>query len=137
MPPQLDKTMKHRKERRTNPTLVWIGIIVFVGFLFTHWRIHRVNVPHELVGTWTTTAPQYSNRTFEIDVKTVDFGMGKAGTSTGFITDIRSTRDGSGTLYTIWYRLDGSSNQVSFHYNEKGDHTIRFLHQEQIAWVKG
>jgi hypothetical protein len=127
--------MKEAKADRKNRILGWIAVIMFAGFLFMHWKLPHVQVPRQLIGTWTTKDPRYSGRSFEIGAETISFGMGKAEISVGFIQNVESTSETSGTFYTISYTLDGSRDQVSFRYGD-GDKTLRFLHQEQIVWVK-
>lgn len=115
--------------------LMSAAVIVLFAFLLLHWKVHHVNMPARLIGTWTTTAPAYTGRTFEIQPETVAFGTGRAGEFTGFITNIETSPDDSGCLYTLSYRVNGSQQQISFYYKKKGK-TIRFVHQERIVWVK-
>jgi hypothetical protein len=68
----------------------------------------------------------------------VSFTTGEGTVYTGFIKDIKQVQDGSRTLYTLVYDVDGTRNEPSF-YKESGIRTgssICFKNQQKIIWRK-
>jgi hypothetical protein len=115
--------------------LIWGGLTLLVGLLLFHvWNVRHLRVPDEIVGTWTTAAPQYQGKSFEIGPSIVSFELGDGAASTGFIQDIQTSSGDGGTLYTISYKSNGLAQQVAFIYG--GDQTIHFKNRKDIAWTK-
>lgn len=124
-----------KMERRTR----WLAIVALATLLilvFTYVKFRRVTVPPELVGTWRTTSSAYAEHPFEIGLASINFGTGVGTVSTGFIDDIQSTADNGRTLYTIFFSVDGTHDQVSFYYDGSDGQTIRFKNQGGIVWKK-
>jgi hypothetical protein len=121
--------------RRTR-WLAFTALVVFGIFVATWIRPRHIKVPRELVGTWTTDAPQYSDRSMEIDLACISFLTGGGTQSTGFIDDIRSVAGNGKTFYTISYDQDGSENQISFYYEDGPKETLRFKNQDDVVWSK-
>ena len=124
-----------KMERRTR----WLGLVALATLLilvFTYVRFRRVTVPPELVGTWRTTSSAYAEHPLEIGLASINFGTGVGTVSTGFIDDIKSTADDGRTLYTIFFSVDGTHDQVSFYYDGSDSQTIRFKNQGGIVWKK-
>ena len=96
---------------------------------------HNPKVPGDLIGEWRTTNRYYSDRIFELDSVSINFGTGIGSVDTGFIDDVRAVSEGHETLYTINYTVDGVSNQVSFYYNDVKK-VIEFKNQRGIEWRK-
>ena len=129
--------MPKENGNKTQWWLIIVAVIAVVALLATHWRLERLNVPAELIGTWKTATPQYADRSLEISHHSITFATGPGTESTGFIDDIESVQDQDGDLYTISYSADGEQQQISFYYSDaNGKKTIRFKNQEGIKWLK-
>jgi hypothetical protein len=117
---------------------IWmgLGVFVFVFVVVWNWHVPVRHVPDELVGTWITDDPNYSDRWFDIDPAAIDFGTGGATVSTGFIKEIKAAPEGNRTLYTITYSDGGTPRDVYFYYEGTGSGVIHFQHQEKTAWTK-
>ena len=124
-----------KMDRRTR-RLAIVAVVSVLALLFTYLKFRHVTVPHELVGIWRTTDVRYAEHPFEIGLVSINFGTGAGTVSTGFIDDIKSTVDSGTTLYTIFYTVDGTQDQVSFYYDGSGGQTIRFKNQGGIVWKK-
>lgn len=124
-----------KMERRTR----WLALVALATLLIlvlTYVKFRRVAVPSELVGTWRTTSSAYAEHPFEIGLASINFGTGVGTVSTGFIDDIKSTADNGKTLYTIFYSVDGTHDQVSFYYDGSDGQTIQFKNQGGVVWKK-
>lgn len=132
----MKKKQQHEDdELKRRRWFLWGGSLLLVGLLlFSVWKVKHVRVPDELVGTWTTTAPQYQGKSFEIGPSVVSFDLGDGTSSMGFIQDIQNAPGDPGMLYTISYNVKGQMQQVSFYYDS--DQTIRLKSRKDIAWTK-
>jgi hypothetical protein len=128
----MEKQMSSKRTR----WLAFTAFVVLAVFVVTWVRPRHVKVPSELVGTWTTDAPQYRDRSMEIDLASISFLTGGGTESTGFIDDISSVADNGKTFYTISYGQDETENQVSFYYEDGAKETLRFKNQESVVWSK-
>jgi hypothetical protein len=129
----MPKINESNKTRR----LIFVAVVAVVALLAMHWRLQRLNVPAELVGTWRTGNAQYADRSLEISRHSITFATGPGTESTGFIDDIQVLRDHDGDLYTISYSADGEHQQVSFYYSDvNGKKSIHLKNQRDVVWVK-
>jgi hypothetical protein len=100
------------------------------------WPASNKQVPKELIGEWHTTAPNYADRSFEINSVCINFTTGGGTVSTGFIKEVKVVSEGNRELYTISYTVDDAPNEVSFYYDQSKDKVIRFKNQEKIDWKR-
>jgi hypothetical protein len=125
--------------RRTNTTILMAGgVVCLVVLLAWMWRPQSHDVPENLLGEWRTTDANYADRYFEINQVSISFTTGGGGVSTGWIKEVNAVHEGTGTLYTIVYDLEGVRNELSFYY-ESGNSTgktIRFKNQQNTVWTK-
>ena len=93
-------------------------------------------VPAEVIGLWTTTAPRYADRAFEITSETVYLHQGGDLFATYGILRSRITmHEDQEPIYSLEYR-DDSADEYSWEFyvsSEEGG-TIRFTNQEVIVW---
>jgi hypothetical protein len=118
-----------------------LGILVFAllaVLALLYWNYKDRNIPEDLIGEWNTTDPNYSDRYFSIGPTTISFTTGNGTVSTGVITEIKTVREGSSTLYTIGYNSDGTPNALSFYYKTEKvtGSVIRFKNQKMTIWTK-
>lgn len=118
--------------------LLWLlGAVAIYGiFVMSQNWPKPQNVPDELVGTWRTSDPKYADRSFEIDIVTINFGTGEGTVTTGFIQKVEAVPEGRRTLYTITYVEDGKEELCSFYYTSAKEKTIVFKNQPNINWTK-
>ena len=129
----MPKENKNKKRR----LLIFTAVVALIALLAMHWKLQRVKVPPELVGTWRTTNARYADRSFQISLASITFATGPGTESTGFIENIQAFQDHDGTLYTISYSAEGAHEQVSFYYDElNGKKRIQFKNQQGIVWEK-
>jgi hypothetical protein len=123
----------------TSGKLRWLqlgAVAALAVLLYTHFNPREVRVPSQLVGTWTTSDPQYANRSLEIGQESITFGTGPGTESTGFVEDVRFSAVDGKTLYTISYSSPDGPGRLSFYFGDDGGRTIRLRNQEQIVWKK-
>jgi hypothetical protein len=72
----------------------------------------------------------------EIDPVSINFGTGNGTVSTGFIKNVKASRDGDKKLYTIIYSTDEVDDSVSFFYESGKPDRIRFKNQQKVIWTK-
>ncbi len=128
--------MKNEKKDKKKKWLSITAIAALLALLFFYVKLHHVNVPHELVGTWKTTNALYADRSLEIGGESMSFVTGGGTEYTGFISDIQSSIEGGKTLYIISYSVDSVANQVSFYYDSNNGGIIQFKNQQEVIWKK-
>jgi hypothetical protein len=115
-----------------------LAIVFSVILAFLYWNYKDRNIPEDLIGEWNTIDPKYSDRYFAIGPTTISFTTGNGTVSTGSITEIKTVREGTSTLYTIVYDVEGTPNALSFYYKTEKvtGSTIRFKNQKMTIWTK-
>jgi hypothetical protein len=132
------KSMIERSGRTNRTTLLAVASIFALILLVFLLRTPKHHVPDHLLGEWHTSDPNYSDRFFEITQVSISFTTGGATVSTGVIKEIKVVPEGTRTLYTVVYDLEGTRNEVSFYYetgSAKGD-VIRFKNQQNTIWTR-
>jgi hypothetical protein len=123
----------------TSRRILRITAFAFIAILiFLYWTNKDRNIPVKLIGDWDASDPNYSDRYFAIGPTTISFTTGNGTVSTGWIKEIKTVQEGTSTLYTIVYDLEGTPNELSFYYDTqkaKGSF-IRFKNQKEIIWTK-
>ena len=95
-------------------------------------------VPDELVGTWTTPAPKYSDRGFEIWTDAIVFYTGTAmeDFTVHGIRELIAEPVGDRTEYTIEYRSkEGALATMAFDL-DSSDGLLRFKNQQLVEWQR-
>ena len=119
--------------------LKWIVIpvvIIAVTITMFHSKKNR-DIPLNLIGKWTTSAPGYQDRFLEITKETLTYGLGGDKTDAYLISGIEESPEGNIILYTIGYKnTDGLEFTRSFYYHPENGGAIQFKHQEHIEWRK-
>jgi hypothetical protein len=123
-----------RRAERTSPKkLLAIALLLAVGAC----RRDTDVLPSSVQGTWTTSAPAYSDRYLRLADRTVEFGLG------GHDADVHGIRrvdaeemvDGS-ALYTVQYRTDeGDTLSLRFLYRPGDPPTLTLDHQD-ATWTR-
>jgi hypothetical protein len=119
--------------------LKWIvipAVIVAVTIIMLHFKKNR-DIPLNLIGKWTTSAPRYQDRFFEIAKETLTYGLGGDKIDVYLISSIEESLEGNNRLYTINYKnTDGLKFTQSFYYHPENGGSIQLKHQEHIEWRK-
>ena len=119
--------------------LKWIvipAVIVAVTITMFLSKKNR-DIPLNLVGKWTTSAPGYQDRFLEITKETLTYGLGGDKEDVYFISSIKESPEGNNMLYTISYKnKDGLEYTRSFYYHPENGGAIQFKHQEHTEWRK-
>jgi hypothetical protein len=93
-------------------------------------------LPEELAGIWTTSAPKYGGRFFELSRVTIIFGTGGDRIAVYFVKKTEESVSDKRILYTVHGRnREGLEDEFSFYYNTV-DRTIRLKNQKSIVWTK-
>jgi len=119
--------------------LKWIvipAVIVAVAIYVFHSKKNR-EIPVNLTGKWTTSAPGYQDRFIELTKETLVYGLGGDKKDVYLISSIKKGLEGNNILYTINYKnKDGLEFTRSFYYHPENGWTIQFKNQEHIEWRK-
>ncbi len=117
--------------------LKWIVIpvlIVAVAIYVFHSKKNK-DIPVNLTGKWTTSAPGYQDRFIELTKETLVYGLGGGKIDVYLISSMERSLEGNNFLYTINYKnTNGLEFTRSFYYHPENGGTIQFKHQEHIEW---
>ena len=119
--------------------LKWIvipAVIIAVAIYVFHSKKNR-DIPVNLTGKWTTSAPGYQDRFIELTKETLVYGLGGDKEDVYFISSIKESLEENNILFTISYKnTDGLEFTRSFYYHPENEGAIQFKHQEHIKWTK-
>lgn len=110
--------------------LVWIAPLLLAA--------REVVVPDTLVGSWTTSAPLYSDRGFTITKTSLVLkaGPNRTHVSVHPITHLRTAHSGEGNVYTIEYLVEQAVYEFSFSLWPGSPPVIRSVNQPEVAWQR-
>jgi len=111
-------------------------VAVFVGIM-TLLPQTPESLPPQLIGSWSTSAGKYAERTLLISESEIAFEQGsREGFASYPITGITSERNADGALaYDITYDNAGVSHRFSFTHQPVGN-TLTLKNQPQVVWEK-
>ena len=119
--------------------LKWIvipAVVIAVAITMFYLKKNR-DIPVNLIGKWTTSAPGYQDRFIEITKETFVYGLGGDKKDVYFFSSIEESLEGNTFLYTISYKnKEGLKYSRSFYYDPANEGKIQFKHQEHIEWHK-
>lgn len=130
--------LHERKPGSTTRTVVAAIAALVFAVLVLSWHAPNRKVPEDLLGEWHTSEAHHADRYFEITPVSISFTTGEGTVYIGFIKEIKQTQDGTRTLYTFVYDVDGTRNKLSFYYESetRGGTFICFKNQQDIIWKK-
>ncbi len=97
----------------------------------------RNELPAELIGSWETSNPRYTDRLLSFTDDEIHFGIGKGQVAIYTITKVKSSDLGHQTIkYVIHYKNQDNDDFIfAFAYNSAHNGSIMIDHQEGI-WRK-
>jgi hypothetical protein len=120
--------------------LKWVVIVALIligASMFVFFPKKNTDFSKDLIGKWTTSAPRYQDRFFEITKETLIYGLGGDKIDVYLISSIEESLEGNNRLYTINYKnTDGLKFTQSFYYHPENGGSIQLKHQEHIEWRK-
>ena len=112
-----------------------IGVICSLWPLLAACSGRLEPIPSELVGTWTTDAPDYADRYLQISGTGLSFGTGDGRADWKRLRGARVEPQGDGTLYVLQYdSVDGAPGELSITYSPELD-AIRLAHRDAV-WTR-
>ena len=117
--------------------LIAIVLAIDIVALYTHYSSQRTpEVPSEILGTWTTTAPGYDDRALEITVTSLIFHAGASERMKYSIDQVRAEPQERTTSYTVLYGGMQDQQTLAFEYATTPNVTIRLRNQQHRTWMK-
>ena len=94
-------------------------------------------LPTAAFGRWTTDAPRYQDRFFELDAHHLTFGTGEGKSRRDPILQIEVSQEDGRPLYRVEHLGDqGQSYVFSFYYAPTDGGVITLKNQAEIHWKK-
>ena len=126
-----------RNMRRTSADYYkYLVINMLLILLFVACERDIVVVPHDLVGKWKTSAPQYADRYMKFSEHTVIYGVGDGEEVSHTIDKIVMKQGVDGIVYIFSYRdAEGEQETLAFTYRPASGGTLQLKHSKEI-WEK-
>jgi hypothetical protein len=107
------------------------GVVVFFPKKKTE------TIPDQIWGKWTTKAPQYQDRFFELSEISVIFGIGDNKINVYFIKGIKAETKDDGIVFTIiGHNLDRVEHKLTFYYHRGRTAEIRLKNPDTVVWTR-
>jgi len=136
-PERIELFVENEEKMKSKMKLKWIFIaaVILTAVLVLRPKDDKF-LPDDLVGRWTTSAPEYTDRFLELSEVSVIFGTGKDNIDVNFISSVDKRVEGGSIIYTIQYHdLNDMDGQVSFYWDPT-EEVIRLKNQKRIIWEK-
>ncbi len=123
----------------TRMILIWTAVVVILAVALGAWLSREdtgsKTVPPQLVGTWTTTHPEYSDRYLVLTSDSITFGTG--GTSTVRYSIIGVAVDGNdGNNFVVHFRdAGGAKFRREIVLGDSGK-KLHFKSQPSVVWTR-
>jgi hypothetical protein len=113
-----------------------IPVLIFVVAIYLFHSKKNKDIPSNLIGKWTTSAPGYQGRFIELTKETIVYGIGGGKEDVYTISSLEEQAEGKNIIYTINFKNSEVKFTRSFYYHPEKGGIIQFKHQEQITWRK-
>jgi hypothetical protein len=113
-----------------------IPVLILIAAIYIFHSEKNRDIPINLMGKWTTSAPGYQDRFIELTKETLVYGLGGDKEDVYIISSLEKNLEGKNTVYTIDFKNSEVKFTRSFYYHPEHGGTIQFKHQEQITWHK-
>jgi hypothetical protein len=118
---------------RVQPFLVGLAVACALAAC----RSRETTVPDGLIGVWTTEAPKYQDRFFDLRSDKVLFGTGNGNSDSNPIVAIETAEEDGHLLCNIDYLgSEGQEYTFSFYYDPANGGVINLKNQLEIDWQK-
>lgn len=137
--PEPEKGLRKESLRILTMAYLLVGIVVVVDIfaLYTHFSDQKIpEIPGEILGTWTTSAPGYEDRALEITETSLIFHAGESGSMEYSIDRVRAEHLEHATSYTLLYGGKQEQQTLAFDYRFGAGETIRLRNQQHRTWRK-
>jgi hypothetical protein len=131
---------ERRKEMCAAKSLLKALGILMVVCLFPGCRGEPI--PPEMIGTWTTSAPNYKGASMVITAEAITFKDGKGYAGVNRITGLEKQEEKEGTLFKMGYKGDdGVRFVLNFYLKQVGrgktqQPMIVYKNQKELTWTK-
>jgi len=92
------------------------------------------SVPTQLIGTWGTEEPRYSELFLDITHDSVVFTTAEGGVETYWISKVESAGKGNTVMHVLYGERAGEHLDFKFYYQAKDGGILRFKNQIGIPW---
>jgi hypothetical protein len=121
---------------------IWLTAVILAAAAVAPVLWRMIETPHPtprvLYGAWTTTAPKYVDRGFEIWAATVVFrtGPGANDFTIHALQGVDVAERGDSALYTLHFLTRGEPDALSLYYAPGPPARIRLTGQPDIVWSR-
>ncbi len=123
------------KSLRFQAVLAWT-ITALLGSLVSCSGQKTTEVPDELIGVWTTTAGDYSDRSLELRYNSLLIGTGEGTPSLNLVVEVTQELAAGATAYTIAYRdLEADEFKLYLLY-DAAQRELRLKNRPGVKWTK-
>ena len=129
------------RQTATRMLLIWTGVaiilaVALVAFLGRE-DTGSKTVPPQLIGTWTSAHPEYSDRYMVLTSDSITFGVGGTSTVIYSIIGVAVEKDQGGNQYfAIHFRgVDGTRFRREIVLDEGGE-SLHFKSQPGVVWTR-
>jgi hypothetical protein len=113
-----------------------IPVLILIAAIYIFHSEKNRDIPINLMGKWTTSAPGYQDRFIELTKETLVYGLGGDKEDVYIISSLEKNLEGKNTVYTINFKNSEVKYTRSFYYHPEHGGTIQFKHQEKVTWRK-
>ena len=118
---------------RVQPFLVGLAVACALAAC----RPREITIPDGLIGVWTTEAPRYQDRFFDLRPEKVIFGTGNGNSNSNPIVAIETAEEDGHLRYNIdYWGSEGQEYTFSFYYDPANGGVITLKNQRNIDWRK-
>jgi hypothetical protein len=113
-----------------------IPVLILIAAIYIFHSNKNRDIPVNLTGKWTTSAPGYQDRFIEFTKETLVYGSDDGKEDVYIISSLEKNLEEKNTVYTINFKNSEVKYTRSFYYHPEHGGTIQFKHQEQVTWRK-
>lgn len=124
----------------TRMLLIWTGVavilVVALGALLSREDTGSKTVPQKLIGTWTSTHPDYSDRYLTLTSDSITFGIGGTSTVIYSIIGVAVEEHHDIQYFVVHFRgVNGTRFRREIVFDEGGT-SLHFRSQPGVIWTR-
>ena len=117
-----------------------VAILMMLAVIVDSWLSREdtgfKSVPPALIGTWTSTHPEYSDRSLVLKSDSITFGTGPTSTIRYTIVGVAPREDDDDDYFVLFFRGDdGSEFRREIVLTDDGE-SLHFRSQPHVEWKK-